>query len=78
MRILILLNETVICCLDKSGKGKKALRNDPIYVLWNFLLNFFKSPKAGICMMSGFLSSDVQKYSDLDFGKWQRKTLIKD
>ena len=59
------------------GKGKKALRDDPIYVLWDFLLNFFKSPKAGICMMSGFLSSDVQKYSDLDFGKWQRKTLIK-
>jgi len=59
------------------GKGKKALHYDPIYVLWDFLLNFFMSPKAGICMMSGFLSSDVQKYSDLDFGKWQRKTLIK-
>jgi len=59
------------------GKGKKALGCDPIYVLWNFLLTFFKSPTGAVSMLSGYLSFDVQKYSDLDFGKWQRRNLVK-
>lgn len=59
------------------GRGKRALRDDPIYVLWDFLLMFFRSPKGAISMLSGYLSFDVKKYSDLNFGKWQRSTLIK-
>jgi len=59
------------------GKGKKALGYDPIYVLWDFLLTFFRSPKGALSMLSGYLSFGVQRYSDLNFGKWQRSTLIK-
>jgi glycosyltransferase involved in cell wall biosynthesis len=59
------------------GKGKKALGDDPIYVLWDFILTFFESPRGAVTMLSGYLSSGVQKYPDLNFGKWQRSTLIK-
>jgi len=60
-----------------TGKGKRALGCDPLYVLWDFLLTFFWSPKGALGMLSGYFSFGVQKYSDLDFGKWQRSTIIK-
>lgn len=58
------------------GKGKRALGYDPSYVFWDFLLTFFRSPRGALGMLGGYLPFTVQKYSDLDFGKWQRKSII--
>lgn len=59
------------------GKRSRALRSDPIYVFWDVLLTFFKSPKAALALLSGYFSFGVQKYADVNHGKWQRRTLIK-
>lgn len=58
------------------GKGRRAMGYDPTYFLWNFAVVFLESsPKGAISMMVGYLSSDTPRYSD--FGKWQRKTIVK-
>ena len=59
------------------GKGMKALGYDPIYLLWECFLKFFKSPKGALNILRGYLSMDVKKYSDLNIGVWQRKNLFK-
>ena len=61
------------------GKGMRALGYNPLYALGRCALWFFKSPKASTNMLRGYLSSGVQKYSDLSkfTGKWQRKIIWK-
>jgi len=60
-----------------GGKGMKALRYDPLYVLWECFLKFFKSPKGALSILRGYLSGGVKKYSDVDVGVWQRRNLLK-
>lgn len=59
------------------GKGMKALGCDPLYFSWEFLLKFLDSPKGALSMLIGYFFSDVQKYSDLNIGEWQRRMLLK-
>jgi len=60
-----------------GGKGLKALGYDPVYVLWECLLKFFKSPRGALSILMGYLSRDVKMYSDVDLGVWQRRNLLK-
>lgn len=61
------------------GKAMNALGYDPLYALGRCARWFLKSPKGAINMFGGYISSDVQKYSDVsDFlGKWQRRIIWK-
>ena len=61
------------------GKGMKALGYDSLYTLGRCVSWFFKSPKASINMLRGYLSSGVREYSDLSnfTGRWQRRIILK-
>ena len=61
------------------GKGMRALGYDPFYFLGKCALMFLKTPKGALSMLQGYLSSNVQKYSDLGDStrKWQIRTLWK-
>lgn len=61
------------------GKGMRALGYDPFYFLGKCTLMFLKTPKGALSMLRGYISPDVQKYSDLgDFTrKWQIRTILK-
>jgi cellulose synthase/poly-beta-1,6-N-acetylglucosamine synthase-like glycosyltransferase len=60
------------------GKGMRALGYNSLYFLGKFVFMFLKSPKGAVGMLSGYISSDIQKYQDLkDFTKkWQRQELV--
>lgn len=60
------------------GKGMRALGYDPLYFIGKFIFMFLKSLKGAIGMLSGYISSGVQKYPDLqEFTKnWQRQKLL--
>ena len=61
------------------GKGMRALGYDPFYFVGKCALMLLKTPKGALSMLRGYISSNVQKYSDLgDFArKWQARTLWK-
>lgn len=58
-----------------GGKGLKALGYDPVYVLWEFFLKFFESPRGALNILRGYFSTDVKRYPDVDVGAWQRREL---
>ena len=61
------------------GKGMRALGYDQFYFLGKCALMFLKTPKGALSMLRGYISSNVQKYSDLgDFTRrWQNRKLLK-